>query len=234
MGWKIVLIDQTTDKVVPPGQLQQIATALQQQVDNDFAPAWGVRADISAPAAGDAIPPDAWQVNVVDSLPGPGEDGVHQVDDQGNPYAAAVKGAGLSVTISHEVLEMLVDPWGNRFTRAPDIDSNFPNRQVFYLVEVGDPCETSDYPIDGVQVSDFVRPSFYDPNGVAPFDFLNTLAGPLKVAKDCYISWFDPADGKWHRLTGDGGDGIIVTGKVVTPGRNPREDRDKAFDDGVN
>src|SRR6516165_12426450 len=127
-SWQIVLIDKTAGGVVPPSQLQPIAAALQQQVDNDFAPAWGARADISAPAAGDAIPPGAWRVNVVDSLPGLG--GVH-LDDQGQPYAEAVNTPDLSVTISHEVLEMLADPWGNRFTQGPNIDPNFPGRQVF-------------------------------------------------------------------------------------------------------
>lgn len=215
-SWKIVLIDKTTGGVVPPGQLQQIAAALQQQVDNDLAPVWGVRADISAPAAEDAIPPDAWHVNVVDSLPGGdgGDDGVHPLDEQGNPTAEVVNDPALSITISHEVLEMLVDPWDNRFTRGPDIDTNFQGRQVFYLVEVCDPCEGSHYPIDGVQVSDFVHPSFYDPNGVAPFDRLGTLAGPLKVPQGCYISWIDPTDGKWHRLMGDGS---VVTGDDSQP-----------------
>lgn len=227
-SWKIVLIDETTGSVVPPGQLQQIATAVQQQVDNDFAPVWGVRADISAPAAGDAIP-TAWPLNVVD--PGslnPEESGTH-LDDQGQPYAQVINGPDLSSVISHEVLEMLADPWGNRFVPGPDIDTGYPDRRVFYLVEVCDPCEKSKYPIDGVQVSDFVRPSFYDPNGVAPFDFRGTLAGPLKVPQGGYISWIDPVDWKWHKITTDGS----IETADATPGRNPREDRDKAFGDEV-
>jgi hypothetical protein len=228
-SWEIVLIDQTANLVVPPGQLGQIADALQQQLDNHFAPAWGVRADISAPAAKDAIPSGALHVNVVDSLPGAG--GVH-LDDQGKPYAEAVNGPNLSVAISHEVLEMLVDPWGNRFTPGPAIDPHFPDRHVFYLVEVGDSCEVSNYPIGGVQVSDFILPSFYNPNAVAPFDFLNTLAGPLphQIPQGCYISWIDPADGKWHQQAADG---TFVTADA-TPSRNPREDRDKAFGDDAN
>jgi hypothetical protein len=227
-SWKIVLTDQTAGGVVPPGQLQQIADALQQQVDNDFAPVWGARADISALAAGDAIPHGAWPVNVVDSL-SPDESGVH-LDDQGQPYAQAVNGPDLSIAISHEVLEMLADPWGNRLTLGLDMDANFPDRQVFYLVEVCDPCEATNYSIGGVQVSDFVYPSFYDAKGVAPFDFRGTLTGPLKVPQHCYISWIDPADWKWHMITTDGS---IVTGDA-TPGRNPREDRHKAFGDDAN
>lgn len=225
-SWKIVLIDQTAEHVVQLDQLQPIAAALQQQVDNDFAPVWGVRADISAPAPGDAIPPGAFHVNIVDSIPGAG--GVH-LDDQGQPYAEAVNGPKLSIAISHEVLEMLVDPWGNRFTQGPDIDPNFPDRQVFYLVEVGDPCEVTSYPIDGVLVSDFVCPSFYDPDGAFPFDHQKTLTKPLpqKVPDGCYISWIDPTDWKWHQQTPDG---LFITADRTVDG-NPRAARDTVFGD---
>ena len=37
-SWKVALVDQSTNGV-PAAQLQQIAEALQRQVDNDFAPA---------------------------------------------------------------------------------------------------------------------------------------------------------------------------------------------------
>jgi hypothetical protein len=183
-----------------------------------------VRADISVLAPGDDVPPDTWPVKIIDSLPDAG--GVH-LDNQGKPYAEAVNGPQLSVAISHELLEMLVDPWGDRFTQAPDIDPNYPDRQVFYLVEVGDPCQVFSYPIDGVQVSDFILPSFYDRNAPLPVDHFSALTGPLplKVPPHCYISWIDPVDGKWHQQTANG---VIVTADA-NPGINPRADRDAVF-----
>jgi hypothetical protein len=224
-SWKVAVTDQSTAGV-PHATLEQIAAALQQQVDNDFAPAWGVRADISTLVVGDVIPQGTWPLKIVDAMPGAG--GVH-LDDQGQPYAEAVNGPQLSIAISHELLEMLVNPWGNRFTPATAIDPNAPGRQVFYLVEVGDPCEVFSYDIGGVQVSDFILPAFYDPNAARPVDFLDTLAGPLpqQVPPGCYISWIDPTDGKWHQQTADG---TLVTA-AATPGRNPRDDRDAAFGD---
>ena len=95
-SWQVGLTDQSTARV-PPATLQQIAAALQQQVDNDFAPAWGVRADISVPA-GDPFPPGTWPVKIVDDISGAG--GVH-LDDQAQPYAEAVNGPQLSIAISH-------------------------------------------------------------------------------------------------------------------------------------
>lgn len=222
-SWKVALVDETSDGV-PAADLQQIAAALQQQVDNDFAPVWGVRADISVLAAHAAAPRGTWPIKIIDSLPGAG--GVH-LDDQGQPYAEAVNGQQLSIAISHELLEMLVDPWGNRFTQAADIEPGSGGRLVFYLVEVGDPCEVYGYSVNGVQVSDFILPSFYDPQAAGPVDFLGRLPGPLPqtVPAGCYISWIDPQDGNWHQQKADG---TFVTADAE-PGSNPRDDRDRAF-----
>lgn len=223
-SWKIALTDQSTAGAA--ADLQQIAAALQQQVDNDFAPVWGARADISALAAGEAVPAGIWPVKIVDNVPGAG--GVH-LDDLGQPYAEAANGPQLSVAISHELLEMLADPWGNRFTPAADLDPDSGGQQVFYLVEVCDPCQASSYDVGGVSVSDFILPSFYDPNAAVPVDFRGTLTGPLpkQVPPGCYISWIDPADGNWHQQQADG---TFISGNV-SPDINPRADRDSVFGD---
>lgn len=224
-SWKVVLTDQSSAGV-PFATLEQIAAALQQQVDNDFAPTWGVRADISALAAGDPMPAGSWPIKIVDNIGGAG--GVH-LDEQGQPYAEAVNGPELSIAISHELLEMLADPWGNRFTPAADLDPSSDGGQVFYLVEVGDPCEVTSYPVGGVTVSDFILPSFYDPNATGNVDFRGALSGPLPqtVPQGCYISWIDPRDGNWHQQRPDG---TFITAPA-NASKNPRADRDSVFGD---
>jgi hypothetical protein len=221
-SWKVVLIDQTGG--VPVAALQQYANALQQQTDNDLAPAWNVRADISVLPGGENIPPGTWPINIVDSLNGGG--GVHR-DDQGQVYANVTNDDNLSLTISHELLEMLVDPSGDRLMSAPDLDPGFPGRQVSYLVEVCDPCEIYSYVINNVTVSDFILPSFYDPTATGQVDVLGALAGPLpqNVPSGCYISWFDPQDQMWHEQQANG---AFVIG-AGTSSRNPRDDRDSVF-----
>lgn len=224
-SWQVVLTDQSSAGV-PFATLQQTAAALQQQVDNDFAPVWGVRADISALAAGNPMPADCWPIKIVDNIGGAG--GVH-LDDQRQPYAEAVNGPQLAIAISHELLEMLADPWGNRFTPAADLDPSSDGHQVFYLVEVGDPCEVSSYQINGVVVSNFILPSFYDPNATGPVDFRTTLGGPLPrtVPQGCYISWIDPQDGNWHQQRPDG----TFISASADASQNPRADRDRVFGD---
>ena len=115
----VALIDRTRRRVVKHDDLLRYRNALQQQVHEHLASIWEVWADISAPAAGEDIPEDAWLLMIVDSLPGKG--GVH-LDKHGHPYAEAVNGDKLSIALSHELLEMLVDPQGNSFKRAIDCD----------------------------------------------------------------------------------------------------------------
>jgi hypothetical protein len=219
---KVAFINQTNDSAVSPGTLQQYVAALQQQVDNHLAPAWNVRADISVLDAGAVVSPGTLSLIIVDSLAG--QAGVH-TNYQGQVSAEAVNGDQLSITLSHELLEMLVDPSGTRVMQAADLDPYSGGQQVSYLVEVCDPCAVYSYDIDGVPVSDFVLPSFYDPNATGQVDFAGFLTGPLTVPLGCYISWLDPVDNSWHELQPDGT--ILVGAK---PGLS-RDDRDAALGD---
>jgi hypothetical protein len=218
---QVALIDQTNAGAVPPDTLEQFATALQQQVDNHLAPAWSVRAAVSVLAVGAAIPQGTFPLNIVDSLAGPA--GVH-ADYQGQVSAEVVNDDQLSITLSHELLEMLVDPSGTRFIQAADLDPYSGGQQVNYLVEVCDPCDIYSYEIDGVAVSDFVLPSFYDPNATGKVDLAGFLARPLTVRQGCYISWLDPTDARWHEQLPNG---TFVIG--AKPGLS-RADRDSALD----
>ena len=219
---KVALINQTGGGAVPPAKLDQYAAALQRQVNNHLAPAWNVRADISVLDAGAVIPQGTLPLNIVNALAG--RAGVH-ANDQGQPSAEVVNGDQLSITLSHELLEMLVDPSGTRVIQAADLDPYSGRQQVAYLVEVCDPCAVFSYDIDGVQVSDFVLPSFYDPNATGKVDFADFLAGPLSVPRGCYISWLDPDDYRWHERQPDG---TFIVG--TKPGLS-RDDRDAAFGD---
>jgi hypothetical protein len=219
---KVALINQAGGDAVPAKTLERYRDALQKQVDNHLAPAWSVRADISVLAAGAVIPPGTSPLNIVSSLTG--QAGVH-TNAQGQVSAEAVNDDQLSITLSHELLEMLVDPSGTCFKQAPDLDPYSGGQQVNYLVEVCDPCAVFSYDIDGVQVSDFVLPSFYDPNAAGKVDFADFLARPLSVPLGCYISWLDPTDARWHELQPDGT--FLIGAK---PGLS-RDDRDASFGD---
>jgi hypothetical protein len=89
----------------------------------------------------------------------------------------------VSVCAGHEADEQDVDPSCTSTATAPNGD--------VWALEVGDPVETSSYNItiaDGSQVavSDFVYPSFFDPQGSPPFDHVGVVSAPFTMAPGGY------------------------------------------------
>ncbi len=105
-------------------------------------------------------------MQLVKTLP-PGEGGFH-LDKHKQPYSkviASPKSEAWTIAASHEVLEMLVDPYGNRLQSSVAMEIKGKKivdgtGQYGYLVESCDPCEDDKYgyTINGVVVSDFITP----------------------------------------------------------------------------
>lgn len=197
----IVVHIKDVSTVEKPGTLADVVAALQVQVDRDFLPLWGVRAQL---VAGGRKPRGAWQVIVLDNSDQAGALGYHDLTTTGQPlgkvFAATDKQYGLSwtVTLSHELLEMLVDPDVNLCA----LDEA---RSRLYAYEVCDPVEDDSlgYDINGVQVSDFVAPQWFEPGAtVGPYDFKRVLSSPLELAAGGYISVLKFRSGYWTNLYG--------------------------------
>ncbi len=178
--------------------LMRTAAALQKQVARDYAPIWHVNATVSAFTALEEVPNGYWPVIVMDDIHTSGAAGVHQ-DKKGQPYALVEFSASWSLTASHETVEMLTDPFGNRLVsgRSPKKGQG----RVEFLVEVGDPCEdaTFAYTANGVTVSDFITPAFFDPvpSPSARYSFTGAVKKPRQVLKGGYLSWHDPISDHW-------------------------------------
>lgn len=191
---KIALID--TTGTIQAHHLQHTAEAVQLQVNRDFGPIWGgITATITTMHKGTHVPFGVWPVYVVPKLAA-GEGGYHW-DRNNQPYAEILSGAGWTVDFSHETLEMLVDPSGNRTQLAPIMELQ-GDQQVLgaadenYLVEVCDPVEAGGYMINKVPVSDFITPAFYQAGTQnLRYSFTGDLTAPLTVLDGGYITWFD-------------------------------------------
>jgi hypothetical protein len=184
---------------VPLAETMRVAAALQKQVARDAAPIWGLQASIAAFARDKEVPIGYWPVFVMDDIHDPGAAGMH-IDRHGRPYALVEYGPTWSLTASHECLEMLVDPSGNFQVSGP---SPAPGQgEVNFLVEVCDPSEDAQfgYTIDGVLVSDFCTPHFYENAGSgARYSFTGAISRPLEVLKNGYLSWYDPVSKDWFQ-----------------------------------
>jgi hypothetical protein len=186
-------------------ELTRVASALSKQVQRDFAPAWKVQATVDAFARLEDVPSDYWPIIVTSNVEGAA--GFHD-DDNGQPFALVEFGSEWSLTASHECLEMLADPFGRRL-RAGEmlpqaVKLGQPEHRVRYLVEVCDPSEGSEfaYHVNGILVSDFYFPEFFDPVAVAAkqYSFTGAITAPRTVLRDGYISWHDPVTDHWMQV----------------------------------
>jgi hypothetical protein len=192
----LALVSQT--RQITPSQLTRVAAALQKQALRDFAPIWNVHATVDAFDTLHDVPPGYWPMIVKDDIHQTGAAGVH-LDKNGQPLSLIEYSDSWSLTASHEMLEMLGDPSGNRLVagKSPKPDQGV----VEFLVEVADPSEAPEngYTINGLLVSDFFTPHFYDPVAVpgVRYSFTGAVDGPRKILPGGYISWHDPVSDHW-------------------------------------
>jgi hypothetical protein len=186
-------------------EVTKVASALSKQVARDFGPIWNVKATVDAFASLDDVPNDYWPIIIASQV----EDaaGFHD-DDHGQPFALVEFGPEWSLTASHECLEMLADPFGRRLRAGsmPDQARKLgqPDRRVRVLVEVCDPSEAANfaYQVNGVTVSDFYTPAYFDPMAVPSvrYSFTGAIKAPRTVLRDGYLSWHDSVTGHWMQL----------------------------------
>ena len=197
--------------VLKDDQIKPVVAALQKQVHNDWAPVWGNDADLSLVPAGAQPAAGSWWLVILDDSDQAGALGFHDLTDEGLPIGKVfarsdlTAGSQWSVTVSHELLEMLGDPDIN-LSALVQTDAT---TGTLYAYEVCDACEDDQfgYVIDGVTVSDFVHPtwfeSFRDP-GSTQFDHGKHITAPFQLLPGGYIGVFDVGAGTgWHQLTAE-------------------------------
>jgi hypothetical protein len=197
---QVALVSDTNQLDV--ADVARVAAALQKQATRDFGPIWDVQATVDGFARLEDVPLGYWPILVGDE--GQGGGGVH-LDENNQPFALVDLTNEWTITASHECLEMLADPFGNRVVAGDSLDPR--QGRVEYLVEVCDPCEAPEfgYTANGVPVSDFHTPRFFDPSQqgelAVQYDFQGHIKRPRQVLGGGYISWRDPATNRWFQQT---------------------------------
>jgi hypothetical protein len=221
MKFPISFINHST--VVSDAEAKIVMGHLQTQVSRDFAPIWGVDAQLFFVSASGTPNPAYWQLVLLDDADAANALGYHELTSAGLPLGkvfvkttAQAKGKW-SVTASHELLEMLIDPDINLTVFVQD--SNTSGR--IYAYEVCDAVEDDSlgYNIYSATVSDFVTPAWFEAQGssLSPkFDFMGHLTKPFALALNGYIGIFDATAGTgWQQLMG-------MQGKVGKFGENSK------------
>ena len=127
--------------------------------------------------------PDDWPIIIAKEV----EDaaGFHD-DEHGQPFALVEFGPEWSLTASHECLEMLADPFGRRLRLATrfhrPLSSVSRSAGSVTWSRCAIPSEAGDfvYQVNGVLVSDFYTPDFFDPVTVSSvrYSFTGAIKAP--------------------------------------------------------
>ena len=179
--------------------LSRVGAALQKQATRDLVPIWEVKATVDTFASLDDVPVGYWPIIITEDDLGDAA-GIHE-DSEGQPFALVKFDNGWALTASHESCEMLVDPFGNRL--MPGQSPKKGQGRVEFLVEVCDPSEDTPfaYRVNGIVVSDFYTPNYFDPvkaTGVR-YSFTGAITAPRQVLKNGYLSWHDPVSDHWFQ-----------------------------------
>ena len=165
--------------------LDKLLAALQKFVNSRVAPVWGTPARL---VRSTGFLPGAWAIVFLDTADAPGALAYHDLTPDGFPLSKVfVKTilddrSSISVATSHELVEMLVDP-------AINLWSNGPESGVFYAYESADPVEEQSFPVDGIPMSDFVYPSYFESfrkAGSTQFDEMKKVNRPFQLLKGGY------------------------------------------------
>ena len=185
-----------------PGDVARVTAALQRQAIRDFRPVWNVEATVDSFPKLEDVPVGYWPILIQTDINTPGAAGVH-LDKDGQPFALVAMSDSWSLTASHELLEMLADPFGNRLVpgQSPKPDQG----RVEFLVEVCDPSEAEQfgYTVNDILMSDFYTPHFFDPVKAdsVRYSFTGAITEPRTILKGGYISWHEPVSDHWWQQT---------------------------------
>lgn len=178
----ISLVNKAT---VPLGvELDKLAAALQHFTSEIFSPIWGVDAKL---VVSHDIIVNTWAIVFLDTADAANALGYHELTKSGQPISKVFVKTTLaakesvSVTACHELAEMLVDPgiqmWADR------------GNGTLYAYEMCDAVEETTFLIDGIEMSNFVHPAFFESfrkAGSVQFDHLKHVTAPFQTLKGGY------------------------------------------------
>jgi len=163
----------------------KLTAALQKCYDKHFLPVWGYPVTLyntSKPK------PSDWQMIYFENADEADALGYHDLTKDGQPVSKVfVKttiddGEKVSVTACHELFEMVIDPVANLWAQAND--------GTEYAYEMCDPVEEDTFKVDGVEMSNFVHPAWFEPFRHPPgtkYDHLGLLKAPFTMTKGGYM-----------------------------------------------
>ena len=195
-------------------KVQAAVRAVNRQVSEDFAAVWGAEYSLRLHAADfDPTGPDSPAeepvrgesvMYLIDESTVQGALGFHDLNTSAVPvgFVFVLDPDDWTTTLSHEVLELIIDPTVNVMVPGPD-PRNAGNL-VLHAYEVCDAVERTSYEIDGVLVSNFITQSWFtagDELGTRN-DFLGVGVESFNATPGSHLAFFDLAANQWVTFFG--------------------------------
>src|SRR3989475_11426147 len=174
-----------------------LIAAMQVFVDRYIAPVWGTPARL---VRSKGFVKGAWAMVFLDDADQPGALAYHDLTPEGLPQSkvfvkTTIENHDLvSVSASHELVEMLVDPAINMMTTGPD-------PKTIYAYESADPVEQLSFKVNGIPMTDFVYPAYFEvfhKAGSVRFDQMKKVNKPFQILSSGYQIVFK--NGKWSQI----------------------------------
>jgi hypothetical protein len=176
-----------------------LVAAMQVFVTQHVVPVWGTPARL---VKSKGFVKGAWAMVFLDDADEPNALAYHDLTPDGLPVSKVFvrttlqNGDLVSVSASHELVEMLVDPAINMMTTGPD-------PRLVYAYESADPVEELNFKVNGIPMTDFVYPAYFEnfhKPGSVRFDHLNKVNKPFQILAGGYQMVFK--NGKWKEVFG--------------------------------
>ena len=163
--------------------------AMQRYVTEFLGPVWGVEAKMqwsAGPVKG------AMNLVITDDTDVEGAIAYHDFDPTTSPTPYGEIGiiqsyenatGDLGVPFSHELGEMLVDPGVNLWA---GYSGDWTEDSRLRILEIADPVERTYFLIDGIRVSNFVYPAYFEPWRDGQLDYLKLLTEPNQILPGGY------------------------------------------------
>jgi hypothetical protein len=179
--------------------LDELIAAMQMYINKFIVPVWATPAKL---VKSKDFLPGAWAMVFLDDADQEGALAYHDLTPDGLPESKVFvrttldNGDLVSVSASHELVEMLVDPAINLMTTGPDL-------KTVYAYESADPVEALSFSVKGIPMSDFVYPAYFENFRGADsvkFDQLGKVNRPFQILSGGYQIIFK--GGKWSQIFG--------------------------------
>jgi hypothetical protein len=218
----ISVINHTGGKIKDK-DIQVVIRSINRQIREDFEPYWSLGATLRLEGTsgdqpdkqnpvdmrGDAV------IYLWDKTDVPNALGYHDRNFKGIPYGFVFEelskqiGESWTVTLSHEALELILDPEVNLLVAGPHPKPSENMRTVFHWYEACDAVQAQTYKIDEVEVSNFILPLYFTESDeyVGRNDFLgmqfksNETLKSFSVSPGGYVGFFDPQLGDMDTYT---------------------------------